>query len=100
MKGHSVSQICVPLRQPHSTLLMSFLLSRCSSVEQNINILGKISVEKSNLHSRPDYWSGEPFPSPRDLPNPGTEPGSPSLQVDSLPAEPQGKPSMGVYQDS
>lgn len=52
VKGYSVqySQICVPLRQPHSTLLMSFLLSRCSSVEQNINILGKISVEKSKLH--------------------------------------------------
>ena len=42
--------------------------------------------------SRPEYWSGEPFPSPRDLPNPGIEPRSPSLQVDSLPAEPQGGP--------
>ena len=35
--------------------------------------------------SRPEYWSGEPFPSPGDLPNPGIEPGSPALQVDSLP---------------
>ena len=42
--------------------------------------------------SRPEYWSGQPFPSPGDLPNPGIEPRSPSLQVDSLPAEPQGKP--------
>ena len=42
--------------------------------------------------SRPEYWSGKPFPSPGDLPNPGTEPKSPALQVDSLPAEPQGKP--------
>ena len=42
--------------------------------------------------SRPEYWSGQPFPSPGDLPNPGTEPTSPALQVDSLPAEPQGKP--------
>ena len=42
--------------------------------------------------SRPEHWSGEPFPSPRDLPNPGIKPGSPILQVDSLPAEPQGKP--------
>ena len=41
--------------------------------------------------SRPEYWSGEPFPSPGDLPNPGIEPRSPALQVDSLPAE-QGKP--------
>ena len=43
--------------------------------------------------SRPDYWSGQPFPSPGDLPSPGIEPRSPSLQVDSLPAEPQGKSS-------
>ena len=39
--------------------------------------------------SRPEYWSGEPFPSPGDLPNTGSEPRSPSLQVDSLSAEPQ-----------
>ena len=42
--------------------------------------------------SRPEYWGGLPFPSPGDLPNPGIEAGSPALQVDSLPAEPQGKP--------
>ena len=40
--------------------------------------------------SRPAYWSGLPFPSPGDLPNPGIEPRSPALQTDSLPAEPQG----------
>ena len=38
--------------------------------------------------SRPEYWSGQPFPSPGDLPNPGIEPRSPTLQADSLPAEP------------
>ena len=43
--------------------------------------------------SRPEYWSGQPFPSPGDLPNPGIEPRSPVLQADSLPAEPQGKPT-------
>ena len=42
--------------------------------------------------SRPEYWSGEPFPSPGDLPDPGIKPGSPALQADSSPAEPQGKP--------
>ena len=35
--------------------------------------------------SRQEYWSGLPFPSPGDLSNPGIEPGSPALQVDSLP---------------
>ena len=37
--------------------------------------------------SRPGYWSGLPFPSPGDLPNPGIDPGSPALQADSLPTE-------------
>ena len=38
--------------------------------------------------SRQEYWSGLPIPSPRDLPDPGIEPESPSLQVDSLLSEP------------
>ena len=42
--------------------------------------------------SRPKYWNGLPFPSPGDLANPGMKPRSPALQVDSLPAEPQGNP--------
>ena len=40
--------------------------------------------------SRQEHWSGLPLPSPSssaDLPNPGIEPGSPALQVDSLPTE-------------
>ena len=47
--------------------------------------------------SRQEYWSGLPFPSPGDLPNPGIEPGSPVLQADALPSEPQGK-SVHIYQ--
>ena len=42
--------------------------------------------------SRPEYWSGLPFPSPGDLPNPGIKPRSPAVQTDSLPAETPGKP--------
>ena len=42
------------------------------------------------LQARTLEWVA--FPSPGDLPNPGTEPRSPALQVNSLPAEPQGKP--------
>ena len=42
--------------------------------------------------SRPEYWSGSPFPSAVDLPNPGIELEFPSLQVDSLQAELLGKP--------
>ena len=42
--------------------------------------------------SRQEHWSGWPFPSPRDLLPPGIEPGSPALQVDSLPSEAPEKP--------
>ena len=42
--------------------------------------------------SRKEYWSGLPFPSPEDLPDPGIEPGSPALQADALLSEPPGKP--------
>ena len=38
-----------------------------------------------------EYWSGLPFPSPGDLPDPGVEPRSPTLQVDSLLCEPTGE---------
>ena len=46
--------------------------------------------------SRQGYWSGLPFPSPGDLPNPGIEPGSPALQANSLPTELQGKLDMYI----
>ena len=45
-----------------------------------------------------EYWSGLPFPSPGDLPDPGTEPTSPgssALQVDSFPTEPSGETFFG-----
>ena len=42
--------------------------------------------------SRQQYWSGLPFPSPGDLPDPGVEPRSPALQTDALPSKPPGKP--------
>ena len=42
--------------------------------------------------SRQEYWSGQPFLSPGDLPDPGIKPGSPALQADSLLSEPPGKP--------
>ena len=41
-----------------------------------------------------EYWSGLPCPPLGGLSNPGIEPRSPTLQVDSLPSEPPGKPKM------
>ena len=49
--------------------------------------------------SRQEYWSGLPFPSPGDLPDPGIEPRSPTLQVDALTSEPAGKPK-GNYRSA
>ena len=48
-------------------------------------------MDLSTGFSRQEYWSGLPFPSPRDLPTPGIKPGSPTMQADSLPSEPSGK---------
>ena len=47
-----------------------------------------LQVPLSMEFSRQEYWSGLPFPSPGDLPYPGTELGSPSLEADSLPSDP------------
>ena len=47
--------------------------------------------------SRQEYWSGLPFPSPGDLPDPGIKPGSPALQADALSSEPPGKPKKSLY---
>ena len=44
--------------------------------------------------SRQEHWSGQPFPSPGDLPDPRIEPVSPTLQADSLPSEPPGRPQI------
>ena len=41
--------------------------------------------------SRQEYWSGLPFPSPGDLPDPGIKPRSPALEADALTSEPPGK---------
>ena len=53
------------------------------------------SLSSSSVHGilQQEYWSGLPFPSPGDLPDQGTEPQSPTLQADSLPSEPLGKPN-------
>ena len=44
--------------------------------------------------SRQEYWSGLPFPSPGDVPDPEIKPGSSALQADTSSSEPPGKPLM------
>ena len=50
--------------------------------------------------SRREYWSGLPFPSPGDIPEPGIKPGSTTLWADPLPSEPQGKPLQCVIKSN
>jgi len=50
------------------------------------------SLSGSSVHGifQAEYWNGLPFPSPGDLPDPGIEPGSPTLRADALLSEPGG----------
>ena len=50
----------------------------------------------SSVHGilQQEFWSRLPFPSPRDLPDPGIEPRCPAFQADGLTSEPPGKPNM------
>ena len=51
-------------------------------------IENEVKVTQSSMEfSRPEFWSGQPFPSPGELPNPWIKPRSLTLQADSLPAE-------------
>ena len=73
-----------------------------SEVAQSCPTLGDpmdCSLPGSTVHgiSRQEYWSGLPFLSPGDLPNPGIEPRSPILQTDALPSEPLGKPTVKPF---
>ena len=73
-----------------SKILAQLCLTLCDPVD--------CSLPGSSVHgiSRQEYWSGLPFPSPGDLPNPGIKPRSPTLQADTLPSEPPGKLSRGL----
>ena len=69
--------------------------SRGSSQPWNQTQVSRIAGEFFTIcttRKTQEYWSGQPIPSPGDLPNPGFEPGSPALQADSLLSEPPGKP--------
>ena len=46
--------------------------------------------------SKQEYWNGLPFPSPRDFPDPGSEPAFPTLVGGFLTTEPPGKPSVSL----
>ena len=62
----------------------------CNPMDRTVAHQAPLSVEFSGQ----EYWSGLPFPSPGDLPDPEIKSGPPALQADSLPSEPPGKPKF------
>ena len=64
----------------------------CSVVSNSLQPHGLYPARLLSMEfSRQETWSGLPFPSPGELPDPGIEARSPALQVDSLPSESPGK---------
>ena len=78
------------------SLLMENLLSEWKLLSR-VWLFATPWTIQSMEFSRPEYWSGEPFPSPGNLSNPGIKPRSPALKANSLPAEPQEKPMRAFY---
>ena len=71
--------------------VMCCVLSHCNRVRLFANLWTVARQAPLSVgFSRQEYWSGLPFPSPGDLPDPGIEPKFPALQVDSLPAKLRG----------
>ena len=90
------------LMQKSQLALNSMLLFSRSVMPNSFETLWTVAHQAplSMGFLRQKYWGGLPFPSPGDLPDPGLEPMSPALQVDSLPAEPQEKPmDRGAWWD-
>ena len=68
----------------------------CEVAQSCLNLCEPVDSSQpgSSIHGilQQEYWSGLPFPSPGDLPNPGIEPRSHALQAEALTSEPPGKP--------
>ena len=93
---------CVCLLDLHGHLCCFHLLAIVNRKWKKVRLLSRVRLfatlwtvvhqaPPSMGFSRQEYWSGLPFPSPGDFPDPGIEPRSPALQADALPCEPPGK---------
>ena len=87
--GPGQAVLCLPSKQPHLCVWQHGFEWKLLS---HVRLFTTPWTIQFMEFSRLEYWCVWPFPSPGNLPNPGIEPRSPSLQADSLPAEPQGKP--------
>ena len=79
---------------PSNHLVLCHPLLLLPSIFPNIRVF---SNESAFPIRWPKYWSGLPFPSPGDLPDPVIKPGSSELQADSSPSEPPGKPRFILW---
>ena len=110
----SVAQSC-PTRDPMNRSTPGLRLTSIESVMPSSHLILccpllllpptppsiRVFSNESTLCMRwPKYWSGLQFPSPRDLPDQGIEPGSPAFQADALTSEPPGKPMKNLVQFS
>ena len=80
-----VAKSCLILCSQHVCVLVAEL---CPALVTPWTVAHQVSLSVG--FSRQEYWSGLPFPSPEELPNPGNKPWSPALQAGSLPFELQG----------
>ena len=87
--GHPISSLMLSTK-PQWTLCVSHSHVRLFVTSWTVACQASLPM---NFY-RQEYWSGLPFRSPGDLPNPGIEPVSLELQADSLPSEPRGKPEV------
>ena len=72
------------------------VVQSCSTLCHHMDYIAH-QAPLSTGFSRQEYWSGSPFPSPGDLPNPGMDPRSPAFQADSLLAEAPGEPTYKFF---
>ena len=87
-----------PGKPPSLSVLLLLLLSHFSCVWLCVTPWTVACQAPLSMgFSRQQYWSDLPCPPPQDLPRPGTEPGSPALQADSLPLSHQGSPSLYTW---
>ena len=84
MKAECFNNVCFPLLSP---ILVCLVLVAKSCLTLVIPWTVACQAPLIIGFFRQEYWSGLPFPSPGDLPDPGITPGSPALQADDLPAE-------------
>ena len=87
----------------NDTFKICVLCVLCLAAQSRLTLCDPMdcSPPDSSVHGilQAEYWSGFPWPPPGALPNPGIKPRSPTLQADSLPSEPPGKPSKGNSND-